>query len=88
MKVVSAPDVLQHFMDAYANCTIRYGELKKQLAEDMVNFLTPLRLRIKDIKNDDNLLAKIAKMGAEKAADSAEKTMKEVRAAIGFKKLY
>lgn len=88
MKVVSAPDVLQHFVETYANCSIRYGDLKKQLAEDMINFLTPVRMRINDIKNDDALLAKIAKMGAEKAIENAEKTMKEVRLAIGFKKLY
>jgi len=36
MRVVSTADTLAHFEDLYANCNIRYGDFKKQLAEDMV----------------------------------------------------
>ena len=36
MELVSTPDTLQHFKDAYADCSIRYGDLKKQLAEDIL----------------------------------------------------
>jgi tryptophanyl-tRNA synthetase len=88
MKMVSTPETLTHFTDAYANCSIRYGDLKKQLAEDMITYLTPIRNRIEDIYNDTAYLGKVAKLGAEKASASAEKTMSEVRAAIGFKKFY
>lgn len=88
MKAVSTPDTLTHFMDAYANCSIRYGDLKKQLAEDMVNFISPIREKIEAIKKDDALLARVAKTGAEKAHTSAEQTMQEVRKAVGFQKFY
>jgi len=88
MKVVSAEDTLKHFTDAYANCSIRYGDLKKQLAEDIIMFLTPIREKIEAIKSDDVLLANIAKTGAEKARESAAKTLQEARSAIGFKKFY
>ena len=88
MKVVSTEDTLKHFTDAYANCNIRYGDLKKQLAEDMINFLTPIREKIDAIKADEAYLAKVAKLGAEKARESASKTLNEARTAIGFKRFY
>ena len=88
MDVVSAPEVLKHFDDLYNNCTIRYGDLKKQLAEDIINFTTPIRERILEIQGNDEYLAKVAKMGADKARESASKTLKEVREIIGFQKFY
>ncbi len=60
--------------------------MKKQLAEDMVNFLTPVREKIAAIRADEAYLAKIVREGAEKAHVSAAATMKEVREAIGFPK--
>lgn len=88
MEVVSTPDTVQHFDDAYNNCTIRYGDMKKQLAEDIIGFTSPIRERILDIQGNDEYLAKVAKMGAEKARASASQTLKEVREIIGFRKFY
>lgn len=88
MKAVSAEETLKHFTDSYANCSIRYGDLKKQLAEDMITFLTPIREKIEAIRADDALLGRIAKLGMEKARESAGKTLAEVREAIGFRKFY
>ena len=88
MEVVSAPDVVGHFDAAYNNCSIRYGDLKKQLAEDIVNFTNPIRMRIEEIARDDAYLSKVAKDGAEKARASASKTLEEVRKIIGFRKFY
>lgn len=85
MKQVSTPDTLQFFQEKYANCEIRYGDLKKQLAEDIANFTAPIRERIEDLKKDEAYLSKVAKMGAEKARESAVKTIKEVREIIGFR---
>lgn len=88
MEVVSAPDVVSHFDAAYKNCSIRYGDLKKQLAEDIVNFTNPIRERIEEIARDEVYLSKVAKNGAEKARESASKTLDEVRRIIGFRKFY
>lgn len=88
MKVVSTPDTLQHFEDLYNRCEIRYGDFKKQLAEDMVLATEPVRSRIQEISNDDEYVKKVARMGAEKASESARKTLKEVREIIGIKRLY
>lgn len=85
MKLVSKADTLAHFHEAHANCSIRYGDMKKQLAEDMVQFLAPVREKINDIRANDTLLEQIARNGAEKARAHAEKTMQEVRSAIGLR---
>ena len=85
LDLLSTPDTVQHFRDSYNNCTIRYGDLKKQLAEDVITFTTPIRERIHDIQNDSDYLRKVVKMGAEKARESASKTVREVREIIGYK---
>jgi tryptophanyl-tRNA synthetase len=85
MEILSSPDTVKHFRDSYNDCSIRYGDLKKQLAEDMINFTNPIRERINDIYNDSDYLRKVVKMGAEKARESASKTIREVREIIGYK---
>ena len=88
LDVVSTPDVVNHFDDAYNNCSIRYGDLKKQLAEDIINFTNPIRTRIEEISGDNEFLSKVAKNGAERARASASTTLEEVRKIIGFRKFY
>ena len=85
LETLSTPDTVQHFRESYNNCTIRYGDLKKQLAEDMINFTTPIRERINDIYNNTDYLRKVVKMGAERARESASRTVRDVREIIGYK---
>ena len=85
MKIVSPADTLNHFDDLYNKMAIRYGDFKKQLAEDMITATDPVRERINDISNDNAYLQKVVRLGAEKARESAQKTIKEVRELIGFK---
>lgn len=84
VSVLCSPEVYDTFNAAYNNCSIRYGDLKKQLAEDTIRFVAPYRERIKEILADDTYLEKVRKMGEEKARESARKTVAEVRKIIGF----
>ena len=86
MRVVSAPDVLQHYEDKWNSCEIRYGDMKKQLAEDIIKVTSPIRERILEIEKDDAYLRKVTREGAEKARESASKTIAAVREIVGFKK--
>jgi len=86
LKLVSTPDTVAHFNDLYNKCEIRYGDLKKQLAEDVINFTAPLREKITELSKNNDYLRKVVKQGADKARESASKTIKEVREIIGFKK--
>ncbi len=85
LKVVSTPDTVTYFNDLYNKCEIRYGDLKKQLAEDIINFIAPLRDKITELSANNDYLRKVVKQGADKARESASKTIKEVREIIGFK---
>jgi tryptophanyl-tRNA synthetase len=82
MKLVSNADTLKHFEEKFNTCSIRYGDMKKQLAEDMVEFIAPIRQKVDDILNDEKYLQKVMKQGAEKAIAHAEITMRDVRNAM------
>jgi len=85
MNLVCTKDVVEKFEADYDNCTIRYGDLKKQLAEDMVNFISPIRTKVDGILHDEKGLKQIMEQGAAKANKSAAATMELVRQAIGLK---
>lgn len=84
MKLVSAAEVIKKFEDDYNNCNIRYGDMKKQLGEDMVNFISPIREKVNAILDDEKYLREVMETGAEKARKSAGATMELVRGAIGL----
>ena len=85
LKVVSTPDTVSYFTDKYNDCTIRYGDLKKQLANDICKQINPIRERILAIGGDDSYLRYVMEKGTAEARASAQTTMKEVRKAVGFK---
>ena len=84
MSLVSEGSTLQKFTEDYNKTSIRYGDMKKQLAEDMVKFVAPIREKANSIRADEKYLAKVIKEGAEKSRESAGKTITAVRKAIGL----
>ena len=84
MKLVSSEDFINKTEADFNNCTIRYGDLKKQLAEDMIKFIAPVRQKATDILENEKYLQEIMEKGAEKARASAARTMKIVREAMGL----
>lgn len=84
LRLVSSPDTVNTFEANFNDCSIRFGDLKKQLAEDMVSFVRPIRERAADLQQDEEKLRKILREGAEKARESAAKTIAGARKAIGI----
>lgn len=85
MKLVSNEEVINKFECDYDNCSIRYGDMKKQLAEDMVKFISPIREKVRGIMGDAAYLQQVMEAGAEKAGKSAKATMLLVRESMGLK---
>jgi tryptophanyl-tRNA synthetase len=85
LKVVSTPDTVEYFTDKYNACEIRYGDLKKQLAEDIIATVSPIRERIEEIKSNDKYLHDVVMAGAERARASADETIRAVREIMGIK---
>jgi len=84
MKLVSSPEMTEKFTADFNNATIRYGDMKKALAEDMVAFIAPIREKAEAIYNDKNYLKRVLDNGAEKARAHAEETIREVRQQVGL----
>ncbi len=85
MRVVSTDEVINHYEEKWNTCQMRYGDMKKQLATDIIGVTIPIRERILDLEKNDDYLRKVAHEGAEKARESASKTITDVRKIMGFK---
>jgi tryptophanyl-tRNA synthetase len=88
MDLVSNKDTVAHFEETYNNCNIRYGDLKKQLAEDIIQFTAPLKEKIEALEGNPDFINKIAKEGAEKARISAKATLLGVQEIMGLKSIW
>ena len=84
MKLVSESGTLDKFEHDYSHCIIRYGDMKKQLAEDMVKFISPIREKTEAIRNDRKYLKEVMESGAAKARNSAKATLHLVKEAMGL----
>ncbi len=85
LKAVSSPDTVQYFTDKYNACEIRYGDLKKQLAEDIIKVVATIREKIDAIKADDKYLHEVVGDGGRRARESASRTLADVREIMGIK---
>lgn len=88
MALVSDESTLQHFEDTYNNCSIRYGDMKKQLADDIIAFTQPIKEKIVALDKDDAYIQKVAKEGAEQARASAQATLKGVKTLMGLQQIW
>lgn len=88
MELTSKPETVKHFKDAYADCSIRYGDLKKQLAEDILAITLPIRERILELRNNDAYIGRVLREGGERARYYASKTLREAREIMGIRKFY
>jgi len=86
MQQVSDKNTLHFFEQAYADTSIRYGDFKKQLADDIIAFCNPLRERILDLSEKNSYIDEVIEHGAEKARQNARNTISEIREIIGFRK--
>ena len=84
MRLVSDANTVQKFTEDFNKGAIRYGDMKKQLAEDMIAFISPIRAKAERIYQDRPYLKKILEEGTEKARTSAKKTLQAGRELIGL----
>ncbi|MBX7202030.1 MAG: tryptophan--tRNA ligase [Bacteroidia bacterium] len=84
LSLVSTKDTVDYFKEQHDKAIIRYGDLKKQLAEDIIMFTAPIREKVREISANDDYLEQVIALGGLKARESAARTLKEVRAIIGF----
>lgn len=88
LELVSRPEVVTDMRQAYADGTLRYGDLKKQIADDILAITAPIRERVKEIRSDDEYLARVLRQGAEKARERASRTLAEAREIMGIRRFW
>ncbi|MEO5564620.1 MAG: tryptophan--tRNA ligase, partial [Chitinophagaceae bacterium] len=84
MGLVSKEETIKKFSDDFDNASIQYGKMKDQLADDMIQFISPIREKVNAILKDEKYLKAVMEKGAEKARISAKATMELVREAMGL----
>jgi tryptophanyl-tRNA synthetase len=84
LKLVGEEGQVEKYQADFAAGTIRYGDLKKELAEGMVKFVAPIREKAEAIRNDEAYLRRIMEQGAAKARASAQVTLQLAKEAIGL----
>jgi tryptophanyl-tRNA synthetase len=85
LELVAPANVVGKYENDYQAGTIRYGDMKKELAEGMVAFIGPIRVKAEAILHDEPYLRRVMEQGADKARERAEETMELARKAIGLK---
>lgn len=80
-SAVTGTDV-DTLVDGYAGRG--YGDLKKDTAEAVVEFVTPIKTRVDELLADTAELEAVLAAGADRANDVAGKTLKRVYDRLGF----
>ncbi len=83
VKIFSPQKTANQFLTAAKNGSLKYSELKQQLATDIANYFSDFRKKKKQIT--DKATEKILDQGNKKAQKVAEKTLAEVRTKIGLR---
>ncbi|WP_350347371.1 tryptophan--tRNA ligase [Agromyces sp. G08B096] len=94
---VAAKPGISNLLDIYATVTGRsipeleaeyagrgYGDLKKDLAEVVVDRIAPIRARTLELMEDPAELDRLLALGADKAAERAERKLADVYDRVGF----
>ena len=71
-------------MEGYQKAGSGYGDLKKDTAEVLEAFCSPLRQRYDEYMADPAELHRILASGAERAREIASKTIEQVYERVGF----
>jgi tryptophanyl-tRNA synthetase len=61
-----------------------YGDFKKDLAEIVVDFVTPFRDRTLELLDDQKRLSEVLEHGRRQATEVAEATLRDVWQRVGF----
>lgn len=76
--------IVKKFNLNYHNGDLKYSELKKELAEAVINTLKPIQINIVKLEKDKEKVKKILAEGAQKAQKIAEVNILEIKEKMGL----
>jgi tryptophanyl-tRNA synthetase len=86
LKLFADEDELSQWQDRYRSGGMGYGEVKKRLAELLIEHFAPYRQKRAELENDPAHIEKVLADGAQRAGEVARATMQKVRKAVGLTK--
>jgi len=83
-RFFATPEECREMKKKYASSTFGYGHAKLALFEKMNEYFTPFREKREELKRDEEKVREILRRGGEKARREAQKTVSEIRRAVGI----
>ncbi len=85
LRLVAEPAVVDQFTEAWNDCSIRYGDLKREIAQGIIKVIAPMRERYEQLYADTSLLNRIRREGAEKVRGIVRANLAEMRSLMGIR---
>jgi tryptophanyl-tRNA synthetase len=83
LRLLAPEDELTDWENRYRSGGMGYGEVKKRLAELMIDCFKPFRDKRAELENNIDYVKEVLANGAERARAVAAKTLADVREAVG-----
>ncbi|MHC4148648.1 MAG: tryptophan--tRNA ligase, partial [Planctomycetota bacterium] len=83
LKLFAPEDELADWENRYRSGGMGYGEVKKRLAELMIDYFKPFREKRAELENNIDYVKEVLANGAERARTVAAKTLTDVRKVVG-----
>ncbi|MHC4211785.1 MAG: tryptophan--tRNA ligase, partial [Planctomycetota bacterium] len=84
LKLFADEDELSQWQDRYRSGGMGYGEVKKRLAELLIEYFAPYRQKRAELENDIGYVKNVLADGAKRAKAVAAETLAKVRKAVGY----
>ncbi len=84
LKLVASDEELTEWEKRYRSGPMGYGEVKKRLAELMIDYFKPFRQRRAELENNVDQVWKVLAEGAQRARTVAAETLAAAREAVGL----
>ncbi len=84
LKEFSDATTYRQFMNAEETSTIKYSELKSQIAEDIARHFESFRTRRAELAGNNRYLEEVLSEGTKEARSVAKKTLEEVKKKMGL----
>ncbi len=85
LKLVAGQSIVEEFTSAWNDCTIRYGDMKRHIAQGIIDVITPMRQRYEQLYADTAYLNRVRREGAERVRDIVRRNVGEMRRLMGIR---
>lgn len=86
LKLVAPSDELAEWETKYRGGGLGYGQVKKRLAELMMEYFEPFRQKRAELENNIDYVKKMLADGADRAKAEARETLEKARLAVGLRR--